>query len=94
MKRHPKKQSGRDGRETDSRRGYAQDQYRGRGAKPIQRPFPPPKADAEVDNIVTLIKMSNKNYIALLHEYTKKIDRALMFKHDLRADRYHVPKKE
>jgi hypothetical protein len=61
----------------DSRRGYAQDQYRGRGAKPIQRAFPPPKADAEVDNIVTLIKMSNKNYIALLHEYTKKIDRSL-----------------
>jgi hypothetical protein len=60
IKRQPRKQFGVQGRETDGRRGSARDSYGGRVGNAVYKAFPPAKVDAEIDNIMKLIKLSTK----------------------------------
>jgi hypothetical protein len=59
-----------------------------------QHSFPPNKDDYEVKNILGMISTAGKNYIALLHEYSKKSNRAVTYKYDIKKDRHRHPTKE
>lgn len=61
----------------------------------VQQPsFPPNKDDFEVRNIQNMIASTGKNYIALLHEYSKKSNRVVTYKYDITKDRLRHPAKD
>lgn len=65
-----------------------------RKQRALQSSFPPNKDDYEVKNILGMISSTGKNYIALLHEYSKKSNRAVTYKYDIKKDRSRHPSKE
>lgn len=65
-----------------------------RGLK-LSRAAPPAgRDDYEIQNVLKMIDRTGKNYIALLHEYSKKSNKAVTYEYEVKKDKSRYPNKE
>ena len=66
----------------------------GRGLKLARAPAPDGRDGYEVQNVLKMIERTGKNYIALLHEYSKKSNKAVTYEYEVKKDKSRYPNKE